>query len=182
MAGPSTVEKLLDAAETRMRSGGFHAVSFRDLAEDLSIKSASVHYYYRHKEDLGAAVVARYSESFISSLNAALGDRDGAKTRLSVVCEAFKTALAEKDQICLCGVMGAEALGLPDPVREQVALFLRGVTNWIAEGFVQDNFSDANARALTILSALEGGMILAVSLGDNDVLDAVAGQLKYLTT
>lgn len=174
----STAEKLLDAAETRMRAGGFHAVSFRDLAQDLSIKSASVHYYYRHKEDLGAAVVSRYRDVFLSGLNAALGSADGADARLSVVCSAFRAALAERDQICLCGVMGAETRGLPDKVRAEVARFLRDVSDWIAAGFAADGAEDGPSRALTTLSALEGGMILAVTLEDPGILDSVADQIK----
>ena len=38
---------ILDTAEQRMRDVGYHSVSFRDLADDLGIKSASVHYHFR---------------------------------------------------------------------------------------------------------------------------------------
>ena len=54
-----TIDRLLDAAEDGMRLRGYHAVSFRELAMALGIKSASVHYYFRQKEDLGLALVAR---------------------------------------------------------------------------------------------------------------------------
>jgi AcrR family transcriptional regulator len=56
-----TVEVLLDAAEKRIRKCGYNAVSFRDLAVDADIKSASVHYHFPRKEDLGLALVQRYS-------------------------------------------------------------------------------------------------------------------------
>lgn len=175
----STAEKLLDAAEHRMRSGGFHAVSFRDLADDLSIKSASVHYYFRHKEDLGAAVVARYRERFMDGLDARIDGTDDPKARVRAMVEAFGAALNDADQVCLCGVMGAESLGLPQPVRDEVAAFMQACINWLAEGYREAGHPPdrAQARALTILAALEGAMIVAVSLGDDSTFDVVAGQL-----
>jgi len=44
-----------------MRAGGFHACSFREIATDVGIKSASVHHHFPAKADLGAALVARYT-------------------------------------------------------------------------------------------------------------------------
>ena len=48
----STTERIIAAAETRMRDAGFHGVSFRDIASDVGIKSASVHHHFPTKEDL----------------------------------------------------------------------------------------------------------------------------------
>jgi TetR/AcrR family transcriptional regulator, transcriptional repressor for nem operon len=54
------VDQLLDATERRMRAGGYHAVSFRDVAADVGIRSASVHHHFPQKADLGTALVRRY--------------------------------------------------------------------------------------------------------------------------
>ena len=54
-------EEILEVAERHMRAGGFDAVSFRDIAAEVGIKSASVHYHFPQKADLGAAVVQRLS-------------------------------------------------------------------------------------------------------------------------
>ena len=55
---------ILDAAESRIRRFGYTGFSFRDVAADVGIKSASVHYHYPTKETLAAAVAARYSSRF----------------------------------------------------------------------------------------------------------------------
>src|ERR1700742_3561290 len=52
---------LMNAAETHMRVGGYGGFSFRDLAAAVGIKSFSVHYHFPTKEDLGAAVVRRWT-------------------------------------------------------------------------------------------------------------------------
>lgn len=172
----STVDRLLDAAENRMRSGGFHAVSFRDLADDLSIKSASVHYYYRHKEDLGAAVVERYRTRFLERLNAAISENARSKERVVVMCDAFRDALHTSDQVCLCGIIGAEAQGLPQAVRQEVRTFLTDCTNWLEAGYLKDGIEDGRRKALTCLASLEGAMILAVNHDDHLIFDAIASE------
>lgn len=63
-----TIDLLMNAAESGIRQKGYNAVSFRELADDLGIKSSSVHYYFRKKEDLGLALVERYSDRFLKNL------------------------------------------------------------------------------------------------------------------
>ena len=77
-----TIDKLLDAAEYRMRRGGYNAVSFRDLASDTDIKSSSVHYHFPRKEYLGVALIKRYAERFFCLLYTSPSPRDRQKSRM----------------------------------------------------------------------------------------------------
>ena len=52
---------IMDAAERRMRKGGFNGFSFREIAADVGVKSSSVHYHFPTKENLAAAVIQRYT-------------------------------------------------------------------------------------------------------------------------
>ena len=54
-------EQILDAAEKRARMAGYHGFSFRDVAEDVGIKSSSVHYHFPTKGDLCEALARRYT-------------------------------------------------------------------------------------------------------------------------
>jgi len=159
-----TMERLLDATERRIRQTGYHAVSFRDLADELGIKSASVHYHFRRKEDLGKAVVERYAQRFFEAL-------DNAPDPLTAYCEVFERALKRDEAICLCGVLGAETQGLPDDVTAEVKRFFEANLAWLT-----DHLGDAD-RAAMALSALEGGMMIAQSLGDHAIFDRVKAGL-----
>ena len=172
-----TATRLLDAAEARMRASGYHAVSFRDLAADLGIKSASVHYYYPKKEALGAAVVDRYREDFVRVLEEALGGLSDPKDRLQAVAGAFRQALVDSDKICLCGVMGAEALGLPDSVRAELKRFIQQAVGMVEAIHDEAGAKDPHAQALLTIASLEGAMILAVNLDDVAAFDRVADAL-----
>ena len=55
----NTVEAIMDAAERRIRELGYNGFSFRDIAADVGIKSASVHHHFPTKPALAAAVARR---------------------------------------------------------------------------------------------------------------------------
>ncbi len=60
----SKAEQILDAAERMARTGGYNAFSFREIAKEVGIKAASVHYHFPGKQDLGAAIAKRYTDRF----------------------------------------------------------------------------------------------------------------------
>ncbi|MEM7422288.1 MAG: TetR/AcrR family transcriptional regulator [Pseudomonadota bacterium] len=169
---PDTRTRLLDEAEARMRTSGFHMVSFRDLADAIGIKSASVHYYFRTKEDLARALVRRYSDGFFETLR---GHQASGKSPVDAFVQTYLDAYAENGRGCLCGLLGAETNGLPDAVSVDVARFLQENLDWVSSnlpaGWSSDHRREAAAQ---ILASLQGAMMLAVSLDDPGILDAVA--------
>ena len=177
-----TVDKLLDAAEGRIRTGGFHAVSFRDLAADLGIKSASVHYHFPKKEDLGSAVVTRYADRVMAALAVEAEGAVTASDKLAALIRVYRTALTTEDKACLCGVMGAEALGLPEPVRAAVRDFLGANIAWVAAALHADGIERAEEKAAMAIASLQGAMMLAVNLGETSLFDKVAAEIHAAAT
>lgn len=173
-----TKDLLLDAAEAGMRQKGYNAVSFRDLAEQLGIKSASVHYHFPRKEDLGRAMIARYSARFFAALD---GHADGAgspREKIAALCATYREALVASDAICLGGMLGAEACGLPDALAEDVAGFFKANMAWCKAAFPDEwSAADKDARADLVVSALQGSMMLASNLDDVAVFDRTANLL-----
>ncbi len=178
----ATINRLMDAAESGMRLRGYHAVSFRDLADELGIKSASVHYYFRQKEDLGLALVERYSENFFDSLNEQIKGLSTPKERMAVYCNLYRQALNTSGRMCLCGLLGAESCGLPDRLKRSVAGFFDANINWISK-ILPASMTAARkkAKAAQVLATLQGALMLATSLQDPKVFDsAVKGLLADL--
>jgi len=54
-----TAERLMDLAEAHIRRAGYAGFSFRDLAAEIGIKSASVHHHFPTKATMAAAVARR---------------------------------------------------------------------------------------------------------------------------
>lgn len=159
-------DRILDAAEARARTGGYHGFSFRDVAEDVGIKSSSVHYHFPTKGDLGEALAKRYT----ARAREYLGDPATvtpmeAVTRLS---QLFRDALLKDDKMCLCGLFGAERDTLPPEVAAATGAFFRLVLGYLTTAFGADWRGEAPT---SILARLEGALILARTLKDADLFE-----------
>jgi len=174
----STTERLLDAAEYRMRRSGYNAVSFRDLATDVDIRSASVHYHFPKKEDLAIAMVTRYAERFFDALEAASGSAKNTREKIEAFRSVYRKALKHDGAICLCGLLGAEAAGLPDVLTQAVQEFFRANINWVAAALPTTRSTSVRRKqAQSIVAAHQGAMMLATNLGDKRLFDTATSTI-----
>lgn len=177
MTDNPTTAKLLDAAEWRMRRGGYNAVSFRDLASDTGIKSSSVHYHFPKKEDLGAALVERYGASFFAAVDGMAGQSADPRTRLSAFRAAYRSALRDDDALCLCALLGAEMAGLPQNLAQAVRQFFQANIDWVAQSLPPSLSAQARIdNAQAVVASHQGAMMLANALGDQALFDRVSQQ------
>jgi TetR/AcrR family transcriptional repressor of nem operon len=161
-------EEILDAAENRIRSAGYDGFSFREIAADVGVKSASVHYHFATKEALATAVAQRYRARFLQAVDAEL--RGGMPVILAWR-EVFRRSLHDDWRVCLCGVLGVVSNDLaPAVVTEVKAFFEAGLAQ------MQDN-GISSAEAERVLSVLEGAMLASVVLGDHSLFDRVTASL-----
>lgn len=167
----ATRDKVLDKAEAAIRMRGYHAVSFRDLADELGIKSASVHYHFRQKEDLGLALVERYSKRFFDALEVEATKALTSKDKLRAFCAVYRHILVSSDRLCLCGMLGAEAAGIPVSLNDAVAAFFEANIDWLASAFGGDDA--ARTKATYTVGTLQGSMMLASSMKDVALFDHV---------
>lgn len=170
-----TGTQILDLAERLMRLRGYHAVSFRELADELGIKSASIHYHFRRKEDLGLAVVDRYAKQVADALGepGQLGWSEAVRTLSGV----YRRALHDQKLQCLCGMLAAESPGLPHVVTERVTAYYEANITWLMASLTGKK-AEKRIRALRVQSEIQGAMTLSISLGDNGVFDAVAKRIQ----
>ena len=171
-----TSERILDVAEQRMRMDGYNAVSFRQLADETRIKSASVHYHFPTKEDLGVAVVERYQRNIAEVLGDPM-DYPDPHARVAHFASVFRQAKLRDGMICLCGMLGAESGGLPDAVKAAVSDFFDYCVDWLDKALESP---DAHDSACFILSSLEGAMIVAQTMGDDGIFESVSDQVTAL--
>lgn len=144
--------QILDAAEKRARTGGYNGFSFRDIAEDVGIKSASVHYHFPTKDDLAEAMVDRYTKR----TQDVLGEPGGysPKEAFDKVANLFIQSDETDDLMCLCGVLGAESGMLAPPLVDGISAYYDYLTNWLSQ------VMDAHI-ARQLVAALGGGLIVS---------------------
>jgi len=175
-----TAQSIIDIAERMIRNGGYHSFSFRQIADELRIKSASIHYHFPTKEALGEAVVSRYTKKFL----AILGEPEDYKDAIGHYIQAFQKSLKENKRACLCGVLAAESGKLPDSIREALTEFTEKNLKWL-EAALKSEKSDWSAgkvrdTAAVIFSALEGAVIFAAMADEGAHLAKVGKILKAM--
>src|SRR5271154_5221953 len=103
----STAGRILDAAEALVQTRGFNGFSYANVAAELGITKASLHYHFASKAELGEALVVRYSARFAMALDAIdHGERDAAE-KLLAYAQIYSGVLRE-ERMCLCGMLAAE--------------------------------------------------------------------------
>ena len=88
--------QILDIAEAEMRKGGVDAVSFRSIATEAGIKSASVHYHFPTKTILCIAVVQRYAAGFVERLGSPDDPNETARDRIRKTVRRICSSLSPR--------------------------------------------------------------------------------------
>src|SRR6187401_1109572 len=65
-----TTSRILDVAERLVQIRGFNGFSYADVASELKVTKASLHYHFPGKAELGEALVERYAARFADALSA----------------------------------------------------------------------------------------------------------------
>lgn len=160
-----------------MRDTGYNAVSFRDIASEMGIKSASLHYHFPKKEDLGEALVSRYSEHFMQSVTALSGETPTPMQAISAFIKAYELALTQDEQICLCAMFSAESPGLPEKVQEPVKAFFNRNLDWLSQHYAALGYDNPAQEAEFTQSLVQGAMMLANVTGNTDVFHSAVKRI-----
>ncbi|MES2031778.1 MAG: TetR/AcrR family transcriptional regulator [Pseudomonadota bacterium] len=167
-------EAVMTAARATVQSHGYNALSFRELAKEVGIKSASVHYHFPTKGDLGAALARRYTEEGADYL-AKLATSDDATWCMDRYTEIFRSALANNNRMCLCGIMSAEFDDLPAGVRTEIDKFAEMNVGWLGKVLSRAKPSaskkDLGEHAMAIFAAIEGAQLVARGCRDIAIYD-----------
>ncbi len=181
--GPDTATRILDAAEKLVQRRGFNGFSYADVAAALGVTTASLHYHFAGKAQLGRALISRYSQRFFDALAAIERRTPHAVERLEAYTNLYATPLRQR-RLCLCGMLAAEYQTLPKPMRDAVVEFFDRNEVWLvrvleagrAEGRLRFTGSTADTARM-IVYGLEGAMLVARPYGDSKRFQSAAAQL-----
>lgn len=179
----TTASRILDVAEGLAQTRGFNGFSYADIATEVGVTTASLHYHFPTKAVLGEALVARYAAAFQAAL-AQIGMRDAtAAEKLRQYVRIYREVLGT-DRMCLCGMFAAEYATLPAPIQAELRRFFDANEQWLVTVFEQGR-EDGSVRfdgsphdvAGLLTGALEGSMLLARSYGDDNRFGSALEQL-----
>lgn len=164
-------DAILDAAQKRARTAGYNGFSFREIAADVGIKSASVHYHFPTKADLAYALMERYRETALE----ALGTAANRGTALQRLVDLFRAA-ARDGEMCLCGALGAAAASLPAEVRQSAIRFSDALVAYLKA--TPDSAGALPMAEEAVVALLEGALLLSITAGDASLFERAVAPLR----
>ncbi len=175
MSGNSK-EDILAAAKRVAQAHGYGGLNFRDLAEEVGIKAASIYYHFPSKADLALAVARRYWEDSAAFLDTLCSESSDPMRALSKYPETFRWALENDNRMCLCSFMSTEYDDLPEMVKKEVQTFADVNVSWLSKVLSAAKVvrsKDSERRARAIFAAVAGAQLMARSRSDISLYDGL---------
>jgi TetR/AcrR family transcriptional repressor of nem operon len=182
-SGTDTATRILDVAERLAQTRGYNGFSYADIAGELGLTKASLHYHFAGKAELGEALIDRYASRFAAALDSLGAQQNDPRGALEAYVELY-AAVMRGDRMCLCGMLAAEYETLPAPMQAAVIRFFDASEVWLEavldrgrdEGALQ--FAGAaREEARLLVGGLEGAMLVARPYGDIARFRVVADRL-----
>src|ERR1700712_4750493 len=106
MSETTTKEKIIALAQEAIAARGYSAFSFRELAAELGIKSASIHYHFPTKTHLGVAVARTYRGQLqIAFENIAAGYVNDPKKAIEGLIAVFRYEARTSQRMTVCTML-----------------------------------------------------------------------------
>jgi TetR/AcrR family transcriptional repressor of nem operon len=174
---------ILDVAEQLAQTRGYNGFSYADIAGQLGVTKASLHYHFPSKAELGRALIERYRAFFGAALEAIDQQVDGPREKLQRYVGLYNSVLSN-ERMCLCGMLAAEYATLPAPMQKGLKSFFDANERWLT-AVLEDGLrarvllfrEPANERARVLLGAFEGAMLVARSYNDPHRFQTAANHL-----
>jgi TetR/AcrR family transcriptional regulator, transcriptional repressor for nem operon len=172
MTQATTRKQLMSAAERLVRTRGYSAVSYADLADEVGIRKASIHHHFPAKADLGAALTGDYIHRFSLLLDGIDRAETHALARIDQYASIYEASVKD-GMLCLCGMLVTEIHVLPEEVRVGVRRFFAQQLTWLvrvlAEGAARGELKlvgKPETSAERILAVLQGATLVAWGMGE----------------
>ena len=183
-----TASEILDVAERMVQVRGFNGFSYADVAGELGVTTAALHYHFVSKAELGEALVARYATRFGEALAGIDARVDDPSAKLDAYAGLYHDVLRDQ-RMCLCGMLAADYQTLPPQMRGAVVRFFDDNEDWLVRVLEEGKrngsmrFAGSAAEAAQmIVGGLEGAMLVARPYGDTDRFRAAAARLVASVT
>jgi TetR/AcrR family transcriptional regulator, transcriptional repressor for nem operon len=176
-------DRIVAAARATVQQRGYNGLSFRELAKEVGIKSASIHYHFPTKGELGAELARTYSAEADALFESFLVESDDPSDWFRRYTDVFRMALARDNRMCLCGILAAEYDELPDPVKAEVSTFADVNIAWLNKALARLEHSAGQVPAATaeaIYAAVLGAQLVARSRNDISLFDQVISAYRTM--
>jgi AcrR family transcriptional regulator len=168
---PGKRARLIQAAMTLAYWHGFKETRLADIAAEANVPPGNVYYYFKTKEEIGAAIVDERLAQ-IKMLHKKLEKLDSPEERL---CAFVEMTLDNRKGVarggCPIGSLCTELHKEDGPLANQSTVLFAEMLKWLKAQFgAIGEGRDSQGLAVHLLSALQGIAVIAHTLGDTEVV------------
>ena len=182
-----TSEQIISTATVLLQKHGFNAFSYNDISELIGIKTASIHYHYPSKHDLGRSVMINYRNTHINAMSKIDSELNSPLKKLQAFAELFTCTLGDDYRMCPCGMLITDISNLPDSIKIEIQGFFTDNESWLAsvltdglkKGVFRFDVSPTEC-ARTLFASFEGAMLSARAFEDKNRLNKSLKQIIRL--
>ena len=163
----NTANKILDTAQSMVRNRGYSAFSYADIAEQVGIRKASIHYHFPSKDDLVKELVKRYREVLVRKCQGIEQQKKTPQGQFRAFVSLYRDGLQD-NKICLCGMLTADFSVLNSETQEELQTFFSITGSWLADLLKRGDEAKAwkctqtyESEAKSIIAMLQGAQLLA---------------------
>ena len=173
MAQETTKGKILKSAYVLFRQEGFTRVSVDAIAERAGVTKRTVYYHFKSKDDIVAEVLTDQHEYLLRQFQEWAGSAK--QTPVQLVQNLFLRLheWAERAPFLGSGFtrIATELADRPGhPARKAASSHKVLVEQWLAEQLLEAGHSNSRSAARSIVTLIEGSMILALIHGDTEYI------------
>jgi AcrR family transcriptional regulator len=154
----STREAIIALADELIRERGYNAFSYHDLSRALGIKTASIHYHFPKKSDLGIAVVQDQLTK-IQALKQQLADKSPLEKLEGFL--SIYSKIRKENKVCLVGSLATDLHSVDEAVGEELKKLGKMILEWVTEILTEGKkkkvfrfFEDPRTKAMLIISSM----------------------------
>ncbi|MEK5037804.1 TetR/AcrR family transcriptional regulator [Sporosarcina sp. FSL K6-3457] len=177
--------QIVELALRNIREKGYLSFSYDDLAKELGVTKASIHYHFIKKEDLGFAVCTKIKKG----LEKSYVDIDQAQINFEDKPWEFMASRAKQignNEVCPLSSLQADFNFLPVTMQESIQQISQMEIDYLKklledikkEGKLQPTI-DTAALATLLISSVKGALQYRRVVGE-DLVSTVFDQLKQL--
>ena len=184
----ATADRILDAGQELIQTGGFSAMSFQDIASEVGIRKPSIIHHFPTKAELGVAIIRRYRDTFTAQLQQI--SEDPAKSSWDALEFYFSPYLflaSTPDKVCLCGALAGEIPVLPGVMRVEEKQFIEAHQRWLEEilreGVERGELvliDSPKSLSRVIFNSLQGSLLVTRSTRDVSQLKEIINAMRKL--
>ena len=160
--------QIIDLAENLIMKRGYNGFSYKNIASELNVKTAAIHYHFPSKKDLGVAVIKRAQTRFREWDEKAASEDLSPVDMLNQSLETYFEYLDSEEYVCLGGSLETDIHTLPEEMQDEIRIYVAEILTWLrnllSRGRAQGVFSfsgPSESKAFFVLSCVQGALQIA---------------------